>query len=152
MFRVMPLRSYHKAFRGCTMAKLERIYNIPVRKEFLRAPKHKRANRAVSAVRMFLQRHMKSDDVRLGSHINLAIWERGRKQPPHHVKVTAIKGDDNIVRAELFGVPVQEAKKEKKSKVQTLKEKITGAEKTEKVAEMKSEEAKSKSKPKKAKE
>jgi large subunit ribosomal protein L31e len=134
------------------MAKLERIYNIPVRKEFLRAPKHKRANRAVSAVRMFLQRHMKSDDVRLGSHINLAIWERGRKQPPHHVKVTAIKGDDNIVRAELFGVPVQEAKKEKKSKVQTLKEKITGAEKTEKVAETKSEEAKSESKPKKAKE
>lgn len=114
------------------MAKLERVYNIPVRKEFLRAPKHKRANRTVSAVRMFLQKHMKSEDVRLGNHINLAIWERGRKQPPHHVKVTAIKGDDNIVRAELFGIPVQEIKKEeKKSKVQTLKEKITGVEKTE---------------------
>ena len=140
------------------MAKLERIYNIPVRKEFLRAPKHKRANRAVSAVRMFLQRHMKSDDVRLGNHINLAIWERGRKQPPHHVKVTAIKGDDNIVRAELFGVPVEQPKKEeKKSKVQTLKEKVMGAEKTEPkimettAKETKSEEVKSESKPKKAK-
>lgn len=128
----MQLHYCHKAFRSSIMAKLERVYNIPVRKEFLRAPKHKRANRAVSAVRMFLQKHMKSEDVRLGNHINLAIWERGRKQPPHHVKVTAIKGDDNIVRAELFGIPVQEIKKEeKKSKVQTLKEKITGVEKTE---------------------
>ena len=134
------------------MAKIERVYNIPVRKEFLRAPKYKRAKRAVSAVRMFLQHHMKSDDVRLGAHINHNIWERGIKNPPHHVKVTAIKGDDNIVRAELFGVPVQEPKKEeKKSKVQSLKEKITGAEKAESKPEPKESTAESAKKESKSK-
>lgn len=110
------------------MAKLERVYNIPIRKEWLRAPSYKRAKRAISAVRMFLQRHMKSEDVRLGAHINHNIWQRGIKHPPHHVKVTAIKDDSNVVRAELFGMPIEEPKKqEKKGKLETLKEKFTGA-------------------------
>jgi large subunit ribosomal protein L31e len=113
-----------------SMAKLERVYNIPLRKEWLKAPRHKRSKKAMKAVREFLMKHMKSEDVKLGRHLNEKVWEHGIKRPPHHVKVTAIKFEDGIVRAELVGYAVTEPKKEeetKKSTIEGLKEKITGS-------------------------
>ncbi len=82
---------------------VERTYNIPLRKEFLRAPRYKRAKTAVSALKRFLQRHMKSEDVYIGKRLNEKIWERGIKNPPHHVKVDVVKEDDGKVYAELSG-------------------------------------------------
>jgi len=106
------------------MAKIERVYNIPIRKEWLRAPSYKRAKRAIDAVRAFLKKHMKSENVKLGRMLNMNVWERGIKRPPHHVKVTAVKYDDGLVRAELIGYPVEEAKKvEKASGKEDKKEK-----------------------------
>ena len=120
------------------MAKLERVYNVPLRKEWLKAPPYKRAKKAVAAVRQFLMRHMKGDQVKLGSHLNEALWERGIKKPPHHVKVTAIKDDDGIVRAELFGLAVEAPKKEeKKGALEGLKEKLTGGKRMKPAAEKK---------------
>ena len=110
------------------MTKIERIYNIPLRKEWLNAPAYKRAKKAMAAVRIFLQKHMKSEQVKLGGHLNRHVWKRGIKHPPHHVKVTVIKDDDGVVRAELFGHKIEEKKKEEpKGKLEELKEKITGA-------------------------
>ena len=85
------------------MAKLERTYIVPLRKEFMKVPAHKRAKKAVRALRAFLVRHMKSDNVKLGNFVNKAIWARSMKNPPRFVKVTAIKDDDGAVTAELFG-------------------------------------------------
>ncbi len=104
------------------MAVLERIYNVPLRKEFQKAPMYRRAKKAVIALRAFLMRHMKASDVKLGPALNHAIWARGIKRPPHHVKVTVIRGEDGIAKAELFGVdwadkkaapPVEEKKAKK---------------------------------------
>jgi large subunit ribosomal protein L31e len=116
----------------------ERVYKVPLRKEFLKAPKYKRAKRAVSAVRKFLERHMKSAEVKIGEHLNRKLWERGIKNPPHHVLVIATKDDKGIVSAELVGAPVEKAeeKKEKKDK-EEAKEK-----KEEKKKEVKEEKAK----------
>ena len=106
------------------MTKIERVYNIAIRKEWLRAPSYKRAKRAIDAVRAFLKKHMKSENVKLGRMLNMNVWERGIKRPPHHVKVTAVKYDDGLVRAELIGYPVEEAKKvEKASGKEDKKEK-----------------------------
>ena len=114
------------------MAKIERTYNIPLRREWLNAPSYKRAKKAMAAVRSFLQKHMKSDNVKLGGHLNRHVWKRGIKHPPHHVKVTAIKDDEGIVRAELFGHKIEEKKKEEpKGKLEGLKEKLTGTAKEE---------------------
>ena len=125
------------------MAKLERVYNVPLRKEWLKAPPYKRAKKAVAAVRQFLMRHMKGDQVKLGSHLNEALWERGIKKPPHHVKVTAIKDDDGIVRAELFGLAVEAPKKEeKKGALEGLKEKLTGGKRMKPEKEAKATEEK----------
>ncbi|MBI2141858.1 50S ribosomal protein L31e [Candidatus Woesearchaeota archaeon] len=82
------------------MATLERTYNIPLRKEFMKAPKYKRTNKAVIAVREFLARHMKSDTIILGSYLNSKLWERGIKKPPHHVKVNVVKDDKGVVTGE----------------------------------------------------
>lgn len=103
---------------------IERTYNIPLRKEYLKVPNWKRTKKAVSAAKQFLQRHMKSEDVRLGKHLNEELWKHGIRNPPHHVKVTVIKDDKGVVRAELFGHQIEVKKKEeKKSKLQEVAEK-----------------------------
>ena len=103
------------------MANVERTYNIPLRKEWLKVPRYKRTNKAVLALRQFLIRHMKSEDVRLGKFLNKKMWEHGIQNPPHHVKVNVIKDEKGIVKAELFGSPVEQ-KKEKKAKKPEAKE------------------------------
>ncbi len=111
------------------MAKLERTYNIPLRKDFLRTPRYKRAKKAMSALRIFLQKHMKSDNIKISKQLNESLWNHGIKNPPHHIKVNVVKEDDGTVRAELFGAK----KEEKKAKVRTPK----GTKTTEKKAEAK---------------
>ncbi len=105
----------------------ERTYNIPLRKEWLKTPKYKRAKKAVTAIKEFLVKHMKSDNIKLGKLLNLDLWKHGIKNPPHHIKVTAIKEDDGTVKAELFGKKYEEFKKiEKveKTKKDELMEKL----------------------------
>jgi large subunit ribosomal protein L31e len=97
---------------------IERTYTIPLRKEFQKAPKYRRAKRAITAVRTFMEHHMKSDNVLIGPMLNLKVWEHGIKNPPHHVKVTAVKDEkEGTVRVELFGFEFKaKEKKEKKEK------------------------------------
>jgi len=116
---------------------LERIYNIPLRKEWIKAPKYKKGKKAVKAAREFLQKHMKSNDVKIGKYLNMHILKHGMKNPPHHVKVTATKDDKGVVKAEIVGAPVVKTKEEKK-KVKEKKEKAK--EKPEKAETKKAEE------------
>lgn len=103
-------------------AVLERTYNVPLRREYLKAPRYKRVNRAVSALRSFIQRHMKSDDVKIGKYANLKLWENGIKNPPHHLKINAVKYDTGLVVAELVGAPTEEKKPKKAKKKAEPKE------------------------------
>ncbi|MFT4309851.1 MAG: 50S ribosomal protein L31e [Candidatus Woesearchaeota archaeon] len=121
-----------------------RTYNIPLRREYMKAPKYKRSKRAVSAVRQFLSRHMKSDSISISKDLNEHIWEKGIKNPPHHVKVTAVKDNDGKVtvdlsekkmgkaerlRAEKEKKSVEKADKAKKKKEEKLEEEIAESEK-----------------------
>lgn len=81
---------------------LERTYNIPLRKEWLKTPGYKRAKKAVAAIREFTSKHMKVTEVKLGQNLNRLIWERGIKNPPHHVQVN-IKKQDDLAMVELVG-------------------------------------------------
>lgn len=83
----------------------------------MKKPKHKRAKKAVTALKEFLIRHMKIDDPKnllIGTELNKKIWEHGIKNPPTKLKVTAIKDEKGIVRVELEGVKFVDRKKEKK--------------------------------------
>ena len=104
-------------------------YNIPLRSEILKVPKHMRAQKATKAVKAYLIKHSKTTDVKLGKYLNLKLWEHGMKNPPKTVKVDTTKDDKGMVRAELFGapkeVPKEEPKKDSK-KTEAVKEPQTG--------------------------
>jgi ribosomal protein L31E len=103
----------------------ERTYIIPLRKEWLKTVKYRRAKKAVRAIREFLMRHMKAammEDVRLGKYLNLELWKHSIKRPPSRVKVNVTKDDKGIVRAELFGAPKEEKKVEAPKKTVAKKD------------------------------
>jgi len=125
---------------------LEREYNIPLRKEWLKVPLYKRAKKAVKAIREFLARHMRADfeNIKVGKWLNKEMWKHGIKRPPHHIKVKAIKNDEGIVKVELAQLPkeaLEEAKEEKKEEKKP-EEKVEEKKAEEEKKEIKEEEEK----------
>lgn len=86
---------------------IERMYNVPLRKGFQKAPKYRRAKKATNVLREFLAKHMKSDNIKIGRFLNMAMWERGIKNPPHHIKVNVTKNSEGVVKAELVGAKIE---------------------------------------------
>jgi large subunit ribosomal protein L31e len=93
----------------------ERLYTIPLREESMKSPRVKRANRAVHTIQSFLQRHMKSDTVKVSQKVNEAVWVRGIHRPPQKIKLKARK-EDGIVYAMLPDETFEMKKKEEKPK------------------------------------
>ncbi len=135
---------------------IEREYTIPLRKEWKKVPRYKRANKAIKAIKEFLVQHMKIRDrdlkkIRLDKSLNEVIWSRGIKKPPVKIKVKATKKGD-IVRAELSVVPgklkfkrLREEKIEKKAMQAAEKKKSVmekAKESMKKTPEVKTEEEK----------
>lgn len=115
---------------------LERTYNVPLRKEVLKTPKYKRAHKAMMALRQFLAKHMKSDQIIIGRHANMKVWEQGMRNPPHHIQVIAKKDDEGKVMVELVGAPVDKPVEVKPAKGKAKKDALE-----EKVKEVKEEQA-----------
>ena len=102
---------------------LERVYNVPLRREFMKAPNWNRSKKAVKALKEFIVKHMKSENVLIGKYVNQQIWKDGIKNPPHHIKVNAIKDDKGTVKVELVELPKSAERKLKKEKEAELKAK-----------------------------
>ncbi len=102
---------------------LERVYNVPLRKEYQKSPRWRRTKKATIALREFLQKHMKSENVKISREVNEKLWQHGIRNPPHHIKVNVTKDKEGVVRAELFGSA--EKKKEKEQKKETKQKKPT---------------------------
>ena len=98
-----------------------RTYTIPLRKEFLKTARWRRAEKAVNTVRSFVVQHAKAEDVKVGRWLNEAIWKRGAKNPPSRVRVD-VKKEDDYVMVELSELP-RKAKKEE-TKPTDLPEKV----------------------------
>lgn len=88
----------------------DRIYTIPLRREFQKTVRFKKAKKAVTAVKEFTLRHAKAKEVKIGRYLNEAIWANGIRYPPARVKVKITKKDD-IATVELVDAPVIEAPK-----------------------------------------
>lgn len=139
--------------------KLERTYTIPLRREYLKVPQYRRTEKASRALREFLVKHMKSDNIRIGKFLNEHLWMHGMKNPPHHVRVNVVKIPEGTVYAELFGKPLKIGKEEKaeKKEVKAAEEKksdksvetIVDAEVTSEKTEGKTEKKEKTAKPKK---
>ncbi|MEK6869525.1 MAG: 50S ribosomal protein L31e [Nanoarchaeota archaeon] len=139
---------------------LERVYNVPLRREYMKVTSWRRAKKAVNALRQFIAKHMKSDNIILGKYVNKELWKHGIKNPPHHVKISAKKDDKGKVMVELAELPakakreLEKQEKSKKDKTKKEEAKAKEAKKEEagkKVVEAEFEEAK-KEKEEKAKE
>jgi large subunit ribosomal protein L31e len=101
----------------------ERVYSIPLRREWVRQPRVKRAPAGVAAVRKFLEKHTKSE-VKLSSGLNELLWAGGIKSPPGRIKV-AVELKDGIAFARL----PQEKPVQERAKKDSRKEPAGGAEK-----------------------
>ncbi len=103
---------------------MERIYNIPLRKEFQKAPRYKKSSKSIRAIKEFIAKHMKTDEVIIGKYLNQEIWKNGPKNPPSKVSVKAVK-EENKVKVELVGAPEEPIKEEpEKTKKEKVKEEI----------------------------
>ena len=112
--------------------KIEREYIIPLRREWNKVARYRRAEKAITAIRKFLVRHMKIRDrdvkkIKIDKYLNEEIWFRGIKKPPAKIKIKAIKEGD-IVRVELVDYS-EKAKFKKAREEKVVKE---GAEKAKK--------------------
>jgi|TARA_Y100000294_G_scaffold178114_2_gene207705 large subunit ribosomal protein L31e len=123
---------------------LERIYNVPLRREYLKAPNWKRTPKAVKALRQFISKHMKSDNVIIGRYANLHLWKHGIKNPPHHIKVNAVKDEKGKVTAELVDLSGKAKRElEKQKEVDKKKEEIEKQKEAEEKAKKEAEKKKS---------
>jgi large subunit ribosomal protein L31e len=104
----------------------EKIFTIPLRDVFEK-PRTKRAELAMSYIKAFLIKHMKTENVRIGSSINKEIWKRGIQKPPRKVRIHAVK-EEEVIYTEMLGVdiktPSKEDIKKKEDKKKEKKEKI----------------------------
>tara|TARA_Y100000310_G_scaffold345220_2_gene462819 strand:- start:1429 stop:1998 length:570 start_codon:yes stop_codon:yes gene_type:complete len=112
----------------------ERKYIIPLRKEYQKAPIYARTKKAVKAIREYLQKHMKYEEVKLGRNLNMYIWQNGNRNPPHKVEVVAdVYKDKDVefVMVELVGHSLEELKPKVEVKKATgiagkLEDKLSG--------------------------
>jgi large subunit ribosomal protein L31e len=125
---------------------LEREYVVPLREKCRVVPRYKKTNKAIRSVKEFLAKHMKVydrdlDKIKLDQYLNEFLWGRGIKNPPHKVKVKAIKYSSGIVRVELANLPNKLAKKKiREEKIESVAVEKSPKKKIEKKEEKLSEE------------
>ena len=67
-----------------------RVFTIPLK---VSKPRMTRTRRAVSQIKLFVEKHTKQDAV-LDTDLNEYLWERGRKKPPASIRVSVETDDD----------------------------------------------------------
>lgn len=72
------------------------VYIINIRKA-LRAPHKKRASKAISHIRSFVEKMFKDGDVRIDPALNEKLWDNGMENVPPKFKVRVIEQEDGSV-------------------------------------------------------
>jgi len=109
---------------------IKREYIIPLRRGFQNTPRYKRTHKAIRVLKEFIVKNMKSEDIKIGKHLNEFLWKDGIKNPPCRVKVIVTKDKENVVRAELFGFDYVDFKQITEEEPKNLKEKLQSKLKT----------------------
>ena len=95
-----------------------------------RAPRPKRAFRAINFLRKFIFKHLRvsADNVSISQALNQAIWAKGREHIPRKIKIKVLKEGEKAnvyLASEKIKKPVKEKKKgEKEEKTPEEKEEI----------------------------
>ncbi len=104
---------------------IERLYTIPLRKEWLKEPRAQRTKRSVRTVRVFIKKHTKADVIKISKGVNELIFSHGFKKPPAKIKVE-VHGDKSRVDVKIPGEVIIKKKEEKKSGIEGLKDRFAG--------------------------
>ena len=140
----------------------EREYIVPLRKEWLKVPRYRRAKKATKALKEFIAQHMKVYDrdlkkVKIDILLNNEIRFRGSKKPPARIKVRAVKRESGIVEVKLVNIPkhiefelARKARKEAEKAKKGKEKKVAEAPVEEKEGEGKEGEDKEKQEKKEA--
>ena len=78
----------------------ERIYTVPLGRAWV-VPRYRRAEKAITLLRKFVQRHMKTAFVVIDPSVNEAIWRKGITNPPRKIRVRLSKDEEDIVTVSL---------------------------------------------------
>ena len=78
----------------------ERIYTVPLGRAWV-VPRYRRAEKAVTVLRKFVQRHMKPSSIIIDTKVNETIWSRGIENPPRKIRVKLSKDEDGAVTVTL---------------------------------------------------
>lgn len=78
----------------------ERIYTVPLGRAWV-TPRYRRAEKAITVLRAFVERHMKPTSVIIDTKVNEAIWERGIENPPRKIRVRLSKDEEGAVTVAL---------------------------------------------------
>ena len=113
---------------------VERNFTVNLSK-VKRQTRPKRANKAVSEIRVFIARHMKVgvENVKVSQKLNELLWSHGRENATRKVKVKALS-DGKLAGVYLEGEKIE--KKEKKAK-EEKEEKAEATEEQKKAEEEK---------------
>lgn len=122
---------------------IERIYNIPLRREWLKEPRSRRSNRALMTVKNFVKKHTKAEEIKISKGVSDFVFSRGFKKPPGTIKVE-VQGDLTKVFVKIPGEVIIKKEEKKKTGIASLKEKLTGKPEEEKKEETPKEEDKTK--------
>ncbi|MBI2077928.1 MAG: 50S ribosomal protein L31e [Euryarchaeota archaeon] len=121
-----------------TTKELERIYTIPLR-DVKHSPRNHRTDRAVRAVKSYLQRHMKAEDVWIDTTVNEKLWERGMYKLASKIRVRALKFDDGVVEVTLPEADVTTSRRADMKKAREEREEEKAKKEEKKDAEEKGE-------------
>src|SRR3989344_6311905 len=116
----------------------EKIFTIPLRREFVKKPKYKRTKKAITLIKEFIAKHMKNNDVRVSLELNNYIWGQGNRNPPPKIKVKS-KIIDEKAYVQLIDKSFPEKKEDtkKEKKEHTEEKKPSEPTKEEKAKELK---------------
>lgn len=92
---------------------IEKVYAIPLRKEVLKVPRIKKANKAVSVIRNYIYRHLDAEEIKISQKLNEFVWKGGIKKPPNKIRVK-VRFEEGTATAMLPDEKLEEAKEEKK--------------------------------------
>ncbi len=82
------------------MSEEERVYTVPLGRAWA-AQGYRRAEKAVTLLRKFVERHMKPTEVVIDPSVNERLWARGIRNPPRKIRVKMTKDDEGVVVVEL---------------------------------------------------
>ena len=76
------------------------VVTLNLRKKLLKHPKWKRSEKAIRLIKEKLKKITKTENVKIDSSLNEAVWSKGNKNPPTKIKIR-LKKEGEGFKAEL---------------------------------------------------